>query len=287
MLSFDKTYKLAMEIGVHHTLSILRETSVGLFLGNDDYEVLLPNKYCPEEYEIDDELRVFVYLDYAERLIATNLEPKILLNQFALLQVTMVTEVGAFLDWGLEKNLLVPYREQRDRMVEGRWYVVKMLNDEKTDRLYATNKIDKQLQNEALTVEEGEEVQIIIYKKTDLGYSVIIDHLHSGLIYQNEIFKEIRIGDKMKGYVKRIREDNKLDISLQPIGFDNYKDAYTKSIVMKLLDNDGFLKLNDKSSPEDIYTNFGISKKAFKKSIGGLYKERKIEFVNDGIKLLD
>lgn len=276
-----------MEIGVHHTLSILRETSVGLFLGNDDYEVLLPNKYCPEEYEIEDELRVFVYLDYAERLIATNLEPKILLNQFALLQVTMVTEVGAFLDWGLEKNLLVPYREQRDRMVEGRWYVVKMLNDEKTDRLYATNKIDKQLQNEALTVEEGEEVQIIIYKKTDLGYSVIIDHLHSGLIYQNEIFKEVRIGDKMKGYVKRIREDNKLDISLQPIGFDNYKDAYTKSIVMKLLDNDGFLKLNDKSSPEDIYTNFGISKKAFKKSIGGLYKERKIEFVNDGIKLLD
>ncbi len=276
-----------MEIGVHHTLSILRETSVGLFLGNDDYEVLLPNKYCPEEYEIEDELRVFVYLDYAERLIATNLEPKILLNQFALLQVTMVTEVGAFLDWGLEKNLLVPYREQRDRMVEGRWYVVKMLNDEKTDRLYATNKIDKQLQNEALTVEEGEEVQIIIYKKTDLGFSVIIDHLHSGLIYQNEIFKEIRIGDKMKGYVKRIREDNKLDISLQPIGFDNYKDAYTKSIVMKLLDNDGFLKLNDKSSPEDIYTNFGISKKAFKKSIGGLYKERKIEFVNDGIKLLD
>ncbi len=287
MLSFDKTYKLAMEIGVHHTLSILRETSVGLFLGNDDYEVLLPNKYCPEEYEIEDELRVFVYLDYAERLIATNLEPKILLNQFALLQVTMVTEVGAFLDWGLEKNLLVPYREQRDRMVEGRWYVVKMLNDEKTDRLYATNKIDKQLQNEALTVEEGEEVQIIIYKKTDLGFSVIIDHLHSGLIYQNEIFKEVRIGDKMKGYVKRIREDNKLDISLQPIGFDNYKDAYTKSIVMKLLDNDGFLKLNDKSSPEDIYTNFGISKKAFKKSIGGLYKERKIEFVNDGIKLLD
>lgn len=276
-----------MEIGVYHTLSILRETSVGLFLGNDDYEVLLPNKYCPEEYEIDDELRVFVYLDYAERLIATNLEPKILLNQFALLQVTMVTEVGAFLDWGLEKNLLVPYREQRDRMVEGRWYVVKMLNDEKTDRLYATNKIDKQLQNEALTVEEGEEVQIIIYKKTDLGYSVIVDHLHSGLIYQNEVFKEVRIGDKMKGYVKRIREDNKLDISLQPIGFDNYKDANTKSIVMKLLDNDGFLKLNDKSSPEDIYTNFGISKKAFKKSIGGLYKERKIEFVNDGIKLLD
>lgn len=266
---------------------ILRETSVGLFLGNDDYEVLLPNKYCPEEYEIGDELKVFVYLDYAERLIATNLKPKIILNEFALLEVTMVTEVGAFLDWGLEKNILVPFREQRERMVEGRWYVVKLLNDEKTDRLYATNKVDKQLQNEALTIEEGEKVEIIVFKKTDLGYSVIIDNLHTGLIYQNEIFKEVRIGDKMSGYVKRIREDNKVDISLQPLGFDNYKDVNTKNIVMKLLDNNGFLKLNDKSSPEDIYSHFGISKKAFKKSIGGLYKERKIAFENGGIKLLD
>lgn len=276
-----------MEIGMHHTLSILRETSVGLFLGNDDYEVLLPNKYCPEEYEIDDEMRVFVYLDYAERIIATTLEPKILLNEFALLQVTMVTEVGAFLDWGLEKNLLVPFREQRERMVEGRWYVVRMMNDEKTDRLYATNKVEKHLQNEALTINEGEEVQILILKKTDLGYSVIIDNLHIGLIYANEIFKEVRVGDKMKGYVKRIREDNKVDISLQPIGYDNFRDVNTKKIVIKLLDNDGFLKLNDKSSPEDIYFHFGISKKAFKKSIGGLYKERKIAFEDGGIKLLD
>jgi len=276
-----------MDIGIHHTLNILRETSVGLFLGDDDYEVLLPNKYCPDEFEIDDELRVFVYLDYAERLIATTLEPKILLNEFALLQVSMVTEVGAFLDWGLEKNLLVPFREQRERMVEGRWYVVRMMNDEKTDRLYATNKVDKHLQNEALTIDEGEEVQILILKKTDLGYSVIIDHLHSGLVYQNEIFKEIKIGDQMKGYVKRIREDNKVDISLQPLGFDNYKDPNTKNIVMKLLENDGFLKLNDKSSPDDINFHFGISKKAFKKSIGGLYKERKIAFENNGIKLLD
>lgn len=276
-----------MEIGVYHTLIILRETSVGLFLGNDDYEVLLPNKYCPEDYEIGDELTVFVYLDYAERLIATSLTPKIILNEFALLEVTMVTEVGAFLDWGLEKNLLVPFREQRERMVEGRWYVVRLLNDEKTDRLYATNKVDKQLQNEALTIEEGEEVQLIILRKTDLGYTAIIDHLHTGLIYQNEVFKEIRIGDKMKGYVKRIREDNKVDLSLQPIGFDNYKDANTKNIVMKLLDNNGFLKLNDKSTPEDIYFHFGISKKAFKKSIGGLYKERKIVFEDGGIKLLD
>lgn len=276
-----------MQIGVYHELEILRETSVGLFLGNDEEEeVLLPNKYVPEDYEIGDEINVFVYLDYAEREIATTLTPKILLNEYALLEVSMVTEVGAFMDWGLEKNLLVPFREQRDRMVEGRWYVVRMMNDEQTDRLYATNKVDKHLQNEALTIDEGEEVQIIILRKTDLGYSVIIDHLHLGLIFDNEIFKEVRIGESMKGYVKKIREDNKVDISLQPIGFDNYKDANTKKIVMKLLDNDGFLALNDKSSPEDIYANFGISKKAFKKSIGGLYRERKIVFEDNGIKLV-
>ena len=165
-----------MQIGVYHELEILRETSVGLFLGNDeDEEVLLPNKYVPEDYEIGDEMNVFVYLDYAEREIATTLTPKILLNEYALLEVSMVTEVGAFMDWGLEKNLLVPFREQRDRMVEGRWYVVRMMNDEQTDRLYATNKVDKHLQNEALTIDEGEEVQIIILRKTDLGYTVIID----------------------------------------------------------------------------------------------------------------
>lgn len=277
-----------MQIGVYQDLEILRETSVGLFLGNEEEEeVLLPNKYVPDEYEIGDEIKVFVYLDYAEREVATTLTPKILLNEYALLEVSMVTEVGAFMDWGLEKNLLVPFSEQRERMVEGRWYIVCMLLDEKTDRLFATNKVDKYLQNEALTIDEGEQVDIIILRKTELGYSVIIDHLHTGLVYQNEIFKEIRIGDTMKGYVKNIREDNKVDISLQPIGFDNYKDVNTKNIVMKLLDNDGFIALNDKSSPEDIYSNFGISKKAFKKSIGGLYRERKIVFENGGIRLLD
>lgn len=282
-----KIHNKLMDIGKHHTLTILRETSVGLFLGNEEEEeVLLPNKYCPNEYEIDDQIRVFVYLDYAERLIATTLEPKILLDEFALLQVSMVTEVGAFLDWGLEKNLLVPFREQRERMIEGRWYVVFMMLDEKTDRLFATNKIEKHLQNEALTVDEGEEVEILVLRKTDLGYSVIIENFHIGLIYDNEIFEEIRVGNRRKAFVKRIREDNKIDISLQAIGYDNFIDANTQKILSKLSANNGFLALSDKSSPEIINEHFGISKKAFKKAIGGLYKERKIVFEDGGIKLL-
>lgn len=276
-----------MEIGIHHELEILRETSVGLFLGNDEEEeVLLPNKYCPEEYEIGDHLKVFVYLDYAEREIATTLKPKILLDQFALLEVTMVTEVGAFMDWGLEKNLLVPFREQRERMVEGRWYVVRMMLDEQTDRLFATNKIEKHLQNEALTIDEGEKVEILVLRKTDLGYSVIIDDLHIGLIYDNEIFQPIRVGDKRSGFVKRIREDNKIDISLQAIGYSNSIDANTQKLIDLLQANNGFIPINDKSSPEKIYALLGISKKAFKKAAGGLYKNRKISFEDNGTKLL-
>jgi len=277
-----------MEIGVYHDLEILRETSVGIFLGNEeDEEVLLPNKYVPDEYEIGDLIKVFVYLDYAEREVATTLAPKILLNEFALLQVSMVTEVGAFMDWGLEKNLLVPFSEQKERMVEGRWYIVHMLLDDKTNRLFATNKVDKYLQNEALTVDEGEEVQVLILRKTDLGYSVIIDNFHLGLIYDNEIFDNIRIGEKKKAFVKHIREDNKIDISLQAIGFDNYIDSNTNLVMNKLISQGGFISLNDKSSPDKIYATFGISKKAFKKTIGGLYRERKIVFENEGIRLIN
>lgn len=276
-----------MDIGIYHHLEILRETSVGLFLGNeDDEEVLLPNKYCPEDYEIGDIIKVFVYLDYAEREIATTLEPKIFMDQFALLEVSMVTEVGAFMDWGLEKNLLVPFREQRERMVEGRWYVVRMMLDEQTDRLYATNKIEKHLQNEALTIDEEEEVKILVLRKTDLGYSVIIDDLHLGLIYDNEIFEPIRVGDQRKAFVKRIREDNKIDISLQAIGYSNSIDANTQKVLDQLDANNGFIPINDKSSPEKIYELLGISKKAFKKALGGLYKNRKISFEENGTKLL-
>ncbi|MEQ9415445.1 MAG: S1-like domain-containing RNA-binding protein, partial [Cyclobacteriaceae bacterium] len=247
----------------------------------------LPNKYCPDDIEQGDKLRVFVYKDHEERKVATTLTPKILLNDFALLKVTAVSNVGAFLDWGLEKDLMVPFNEQREEMVENKWYLVYMNIDKKTDRLYASNKLDKFLQNESLSVAERDEVDIIVMQKTDLGFSVIVNKEHKGLIFNNEIFKTLKIGDKLKGFVKNIRDDNKIDISLQPLGYDKFNDPNSKLILTKLQRSKGFLPITDNSSPEEIYSSLGISKKAFKKAIGSLYKQRKITISPDGIKLTD
>jgi len=275
-----------IEIGKYHELEILRETSVGLFLGDEEGEdILLPNKYMPESYDIGDKLTVFVYRDYAERKIATNLTPKILLNEFALLEVTDVSDVGAFLDWGLEKNLMVPFKEQRQKMIKGRWYVVCMELDTQTDRLFASNKIEKRLNNEELSVKDGDEVGVLVYQKTDIGYSVIINNKHKGLIFENEIFQELRIGDKLTGFVKKIREENKLDITLQPIGFKKFNDANMEAIYNALINHGGHLPLTDKSPPGIIYSELGMSKKAFKKAVGSLYKERKITIESAGIKI--
>jgi predicted RNA-binding protein (virulence factor B family) len=275
-------------VGQFHDLKILRSTSVGLFLGDDAGEdVLLPNKYCPEEYEIDDIINVFVYRDYDERKIATNIIPKILLHQYALLECAAVSEFGAFMDWGLEKHLMVPFREQRQKMVEGRWYVVYLDIDTETDRLYGSNKLDKWLKNEELTVSEKEQVDLVVMSQSDLGFNVIVNHKHKGLIYDNEVYEEVHIGDEMKGYVKAIREDNKLDISLQPIGYKNAKDVNCETIYEELALNNGFLALTDKSSPDEIAYILGMSKKAFKKAIGALYKERKIRLEDNGVYLID
>ena len=277
-----------IEIGKYNLLTILRQTSVGLYLGdNDGEDVLLPNKYCPDDFEINDKIEVFVYLDYAERKIATNINPKIYLHEFALLEVTDVTDVGAFLDWRLEKELLVPFREQKQKMEEGRWYIVYLDLDTKTNRLFASNKVNKYLDNETLTIEPGEEVDLLIFKKTDLGFSAIINNKHKGLIFSGDIFTELNIGEKIKGYIKNIRPDNKIDLSLQPIGYKNYKDINSQLIYNKLIENNNFLPVTDKSSPDEIYSIFGISKKVFKKSIGDLYKQKKIIILPNGIKLQD
>lgn len=276
-----------IELGKYNKLEILRRTPFGLYLGDESGEdVLLPTKYCPENYEMGDQLKVFVYLDHNEKKIATNIIPKIVLHEFSLLQVKDVSVVGAFLDWGLEKDLFVPFSEQRQRMEEGRWYIVFLDIDHNTNRLYASNQVKKILQNQDLTVKEGEKVELVILKETDLGFNVIVNNEHEGLVYQNEIFKELNIGDKLEGYIKNIREDNKLDISLQAIGYSKFNDVNTELIYRKLEENDGFLAITDKSSPDEIYSTFGISKKAFKKSLGFLYKERKIIIEPNGIKLI-
>lgn len=275
-----------IDIGKFHDLEILRHTSVGLFLGDAEGEdVLLPNKYCPEEYEIGDKLHVFVYRDFAERKVATNIIPKIQLHEFALLKAVVVNEIGAFLDWGLEKHLLVPFSEQRMSMEEGRWYVVYLDLDAGSDRLYGSNKIDKILSNQELRVEENDEVDLLVYHESELGFSVIVNHCHDGLLYKNEVFQVLDIGDKLKGFVKKIRPENKLDISIFPTGYKKLIDKNAEEIYRILKEGHGFLELSDKSSPNEIYVQLSMSKKAFKKAIGTLYKEKRIVIEETQIRL--
>lgn len=276
-----------IEQGKEIELKIAKRATFGLYLADDSgEEVLLPKKYCAEEMKPGDTTKVFVYKDSEGRKVATTLAPKIFIHEFALLKVTAVTGVGAFLDWGLEKELMVPFREQKQKMEEGRWYIVYLDLDKKSDRLYASNRVERFLENDQISVKEGEEVALLVLQKTDLGYSVIINHKHKGLIFDNEIFQEIRVGDRLKGYVKKIRDDQKIDISIQAIGFRNVNDSNSELIYKTLIENNGFLAITDKSSPDDIYTQFGISKKAFKKSLGALYKQKKVDIQSDGIKLI-
>jgi predicted RNA-binding protein (virulence factor B family) len=276
-----------IEIGKYHDLEILRTTSIGLYLGAADGEdVLLPNRYCPDQFKVGDTLRVFVYPDNEGRKVATTLVPKVLVNEFAFLQVKSVEPVGAFLDWGLDKDLLVPFREQRQRMEKGRWYIVYMTVDEKTNRLFATNKIEQRLNNEDLELTAGDKVDLLILQKTDLGFSAIINNRHKGLVYDGEIFREINIGQKLTGYIKSIREDHKIDLSLQPIGYQQSADTHTDLVLRRLMEAGGTLPFNDKSPPELIYRELGISKKAFKRAIGAMYKARIIAITESGISLI-
>ncbi len=276
-----------IQIGKFQELFIARDTDFGLFLEDEGgEEVLLPNKYCPETYRIGDRIQVFVYRDHEERKTATTLTPKIKLNEFALLKVTDVNDFGAFLDWGLEKELLVPHREQRLKMEKDRWYLVYLALDQTTDRLFATTKLDKYLDKTPGDLQEGAEAELLVQKKTDLGYAVIINQRHKGLLFENEVFKELRIGQYCGGYIKKIREDGKIDVSLYPIGFVKANAGHVKLILEKLEANNGFLPLHDRSNPQEISDMLGISKKAFKKAIGALYKQRKVDIEETGIKLV-
>lgn len=273
-------------LGTYNTLEILRETSVGLFLGDEEgTDLLLPNKYIPESYKIGDKLEVFCYLDHEERPVATTLNPFIIRDKFALLRVAEVSEYGAFMDWGLEKHLLVPYKEQRSKMKEGQWYVVHCYLDDKTFRMVASNKLDKFLSNENLTVTVSEEVSILVTRMADIGWDVIINNKHKGLIYESDVFKPLNIGDQLKGYVKNIRPDNKIDISLQPIGLDALEPA-AMQIIAYLNERDGFMELGDKSTPEEIKDRLQMSKKTFKKALGTLYKNKQVDLRPDGVYLL-
>lgn len=274
-----------MEIGYYNTLKIARETKVGLFLTDGKDDVLLPLKYVPKEYNIGDELIVFVYLDHEERPVATTLEPYILLDEFGLLKVNYVNNIGAFLDWGLEKDILVPFKEQARPMEKGKRYLVFTYMDEKTNRIVASSKTNQFLNNENITIQVGEEVDLIISHITDLGINVIINDIHKGLLYKDQVYDDIRTGDRMKGFIKTIRPDNKIDVSLQKLGYENIEPNAEK-ILEELRASRGYLRLNDNSNPEDIKTVLKMSKKTFKKAIGALYKEKRIEIKDDGIYLV-
>lgn len=274
-----------ISIGTFHTLKIARSTNVGLFLSDGTNDVLLPKKYVPKKYELDDEIEVFVYLDHEERPVATTLEPKIYLNEFALLKVNYVNEFGAFMDWGLEKDLFVPFREQARKMTKGHYYIVYMYLDEKTNRLVGSSKLNQFLDEENISVAVGEEVDLIVTHITDAGVNVIINEKHKGLMYKNELFEELRTGDRIIGYIKNIRPDGKIDVSRQKQGFKKITDNAGK-VLEELRLNNGFLGLHDKSHPDEIKTVLEMSKKTFKQTIGNLYKQKMIELKEDGIYLL-
>jgi len=274
------------EIGKFNRLKALRLTPPGMFLGKDGEEevVLLPHRYIPPTLVVGDEVDVFIYLDSEDRLIATTQKPKIQLNQFACLEVKDVNKVGAFLDWGLDKDLMVPFSEQKRNMKKGESYLVYLFLDEESNRLVATSKIEPFLEKETIELSEGEEVDLLIGESSDIGVNVIINNRYKGLIYHNEIFHNIYPGDRTKGYIKAVREDRKIDVSLQQQGFKNI-DRTAEILLQKLKANEGYLDLHDDSDPGEIMVRLQMSKKSFKKAVGLLYKKRLIVLEPQGIRL--
>jgi predicted RNA-binding protein (virulence factor B family) len=275
-----------IEIGKTNTLRVVKEVDFGLYLdGGEKGEILLPTRYIPEGTEVDEYIDVFIYLDSEDRIIATNEIPKAEVGDFAYLKVIQNTSFGSFLDWGLMKDLLVPFSEQNLDMIEGLSYFVYVYLDEESERIVASAKTNKFLDNVPPEYEEGEEVDLIIGNRSDLGMKVVINQLHTGLLYHNEIFQVLKPGQKVKGYIKQVRDDDRIDVMLQETGYDRVE-GIAGDILRKLEKSQGFVEVNDKSSPDTIKHIFGVSKKAFKKALGALYKDRLIKFEGDGIRLL-
>ncbi|NQU85457.1 MAG: GntR family transcriptional regulator [Mariniphaga sp.] len=274
-----------VEVGKTHSLKVKKIVDFGVYLdAGDEVEILLPLRYVPEGVFGGDEIEVFVYYDSEDRLIATTEKPFAQVGQFAFLKCVAVTNFGAFLDWGLMKDLLVPFREQRHKLEEGKSYVVFVYMDLTTKRIVASAKVDKFLDNLPVEFEPGEEVDLIIYGESDLGYKAIVDDVSSGILYKNEVFQTLEDGQQLKGYIKKVREDDKIDLMLHKPGHEKL-DSFSEQILDYIKANDGKIKITDKSSPDEIYSIFNISKKNFKKAIGGLYKKKLIVIEEDGIRL--
>ncbi|MDP2887426.1 MAG: S1-like domain-containing RNA-binding protein [Bacteroidota bacterium] len=274
------------EIGKINHLYVVKEVDFGIYLdGGDLGEILMPKRYVPEGTQPEDTIDAFIYLDSEDRLVATTEKPLAMVEEFALLEVVAVTPVGAFLNWGLPKDLFVPFREQRQPMEVGRRYLVYVYVDTNTKRIAASSKIENYLDNIPVDYDVDEEVDLIIVNETDLGYNAIIDNCHLGIIYKNEVFQPLNPGDKIQGYIKKIRTDGKIDLCLVKSGYEKIS-GFADRIIAELKKHAGFLPLTDKSSPEEIYKLFKFSKKNFKAAIGTLYKRRMIALEENGIRLL-
>ena len=276
-----------LKLGEYNTLEVVRERDQGIYLTDDDgNEVLLPNKYVPNEFMIRDEIKVFVYLDHQERIVATTLEPYVTVNSFAYLKCTAVSDIGAFIDWGLEKELFIPFKEQASKMRVGSWYLVYMYLDEETNRLVGSSKTNAFLDNSLVVLSAYDEVDIIASHPSPYGWNMIVNQKYLGLVYEDEIFQKITVGDQLKGFVKKVRPDGKIDLTLQKHGYRAIE-PNAQQILKELESNGGFIDLNDKSDPNDIKEVFQLSKKSFKKAIGSLYKAKKIVIESDGIRLVE
>jgi hypothetical protein len=275
-----------IKVGDYHTLEVIKELDFGMYLQAGEDEILIPKRYIPEGTAIGDQLRVFVYRDSEDRLIATTEHPLATVHSFAALRVVDATPLGVFLDWGLEKDLFLPFSEQGKKMIVGRTYLVWLMIDEETDRVIASARLEKYLINADAQLQEGQQVEGLVWEFTELGIKVIIQQKYHGILYHNEVFTELFVGDQIKATIKKIREDGKTDLTLRKKGYDEVRDA-KQQLTTKLLSSKGFLTLTDKSTPQEIYQTLQMSKKTFKQAVGGLLKERKIELTPQGIRYIE
>lgn len=285
--TFVQKNSYMVEIGKYNTLKIVKDLDFGVYLdGGDDLEILLPARYVPRNVKPGDEVEVFIYHDNEGRIIATTAKPLAVVGEFQWMECKSVNDMGAFLEWGLMKDLLVPFREQKMPMREGKWYLVYVHLDHVTERIVASARVDKFLDNVPPVYEFNQEVDLLVADETEIGYKVIINNLHWGLIYHNEIYRRLERGEHLKGYIKEVREDEKIDVSLTRLGYEKVE-GIAGIILDALKVQKGFLAVHDKSPADEIYSLFGCSKKSFKQAIGALYKKKLISIEPTGIRLIE
>lgn len=276
-----------IQLGEYNQLEILRKADQGLYLdAGEEGEILLPKRYVNRQMKIGDTIEVFVYLDQDERLTATTEKPLAKVGDFAHLEVAWVNEYGAFLSWGLMKDLFCPFREQKMRMVKGQKYIVHVHIDEESYRIMASAKVEHFLSEEKPPYAVGDEVNLLVWQKTELGFKVIIDNKFAGLIYDDQVFRQLYTGDRVKGYIKAVRPDGKIDVSLQPSGYQHTL-SFADELLEYLQSHGGKCHLGDKSDAQAIYDTFGVSKRVFKQALGDLYKRHLVTLEPNAVKLVD